>query len=191
MKGKLANAFLVVATLVVVMAVILIYTSTKEPTPSVADQNPSIAGTAIDVTKADLAAVDTIDAKKATATHKVDNNISKKKRRADANMQAVLTFPGAKSQEVTLTFTNHTNGPIQLAKEGYYMDDVGSAESWEAESNGAEIAPGETVALIYHLEAPACHGYNSVLVFFIYRDGTWLLGKTGINYGTEYYQNHN
>lgn len=132
-----------------------------------------------------------------TATSLVFAGTSEKSRgrqtaETKVDFSAELQFDSAVDNYVTLKITNHGSGNLRIASQAHYMDEVGSAGSWDCSAEGDRIAgPGQTEFVDFEITEPVTHGDHSILAFFFQYGETWYLGKVGKNNGVEYFRQHN
>ena len=107
-------------------------------------------------------------------------------------LETELIFTGATSDTVVLSITNWSRKDITVSADGFYIDEVGSAGSWECVlQEPVTLGPRQARYLEFEIEKAASHGDNSILVFFFRHEGDWYLAKTGKLLGLEYYRQHN
>ena len=108
------------------------------------------------------------------------------------DLETELIFTGATSDRVLLDITNNGSRSITVAQSGFYIDEIGSAGSWECCTRGSKVVePGQSESIEFEIEKAVTHGDNSVLVFFFGTDSRWYLAKTGVNLGFEFFAQHN
>lgn len=108
------------------------------------------------------------------------------------DLEAELIFTGATDDRVALKITNWSRKKVTIAEEGFYIDEVGSAGSWNCRTEEAvTLGPWQSRQLDFDIEKSVTHGSNSILVFFFEHDGTSYLAKCGENLGLEYFNQHN
>lgn len=108
------------------------------------------------------------------------------------DMDAELIFTGATSDTVVLNVTNWGRRDITIAQDGFYIDETGSAGSWECVAD-EEVTLGHRQAryIEFEIEQAVTHGDNSILAFFFQHEGKWYLAKVGPALGFEYFDQHN
>lgn len=114
------------------------------------------------------------------------NNLSE-----EVNFTAKLHFSSSMDNHAAMEITNYGKEKITIAAQAHYMDNVGSAGSWDCKlDEDAVIPPGKTRTVNFYIEKPAAHGENSILAFFFQYGGEWYLGKVGEKNGIEFYLQH-
>ena len=104
---------------------------------------------------------------------------------------AELLFSSATDDKVVLNVTNRGRQDLVISKTASYMDELGTAGSWDAAAeDDTVVRPGQSKYIRFHLEEAVAHGDHSVLAFYFLHDDYWFLCKTGVDYGTEIYKNH-
>ncbi|MBP3384417.1 MAG: hypothetical protein J6M22_03025 [Firmicutes bacterium] len=107
------------------------------------------------------------------------------------NFDAELLFSSATDDKVVLNVTNRGRQDLVISKTASYMDELGTAGSWDAAAeDDTVVRPGQSKYIRFHLEEAVAHGDHSVLAFYFLHDDYWFLCKTGVDYGTEIYKNH-
>lgn len=107
------------------------------------------------------------------------------------NFDAELLFSSATDDEVVLNVTNRGRQDLVISKTASYMDELGTAGSWEASAaEDTVVKPGQSKYIRFRIEEAVAHGDHSVLAFYFLHDDYWYLCKTGVEYGTEIYKNH-
>ena len=107
------------------------------------------------------------------------------------NFDAELIFSSATDDKVVLNVTNRGRQDLVISKTASYMDELGTAGSWDAAAeDDTVVRPGQSKYIRFHLEEAVAHGDHSVLAFYFLHDDYWFLCKTGVDYGTEIYKNH-
>ena len=107
------------------------------------------------------------------------------------NFDVELLFSSATDDEVVLNVTNRGRQDLVISKTASYMDELGTAGSWEASaSEDTVVKPGQSKYIRFRIEEAVAHGNHSVLAFYFLHDDYWYLCKTGVEYGTEIYKNH-
>lgn len=107
------------------------------------------------------------------------------------DFDAELLFDSATDDTVVLNVTNRGRQDLVISKTAHYMDELGSAGSWDC--NAAEdtvVSPGQSKYIHYHLPEAVAHGDHSVMAFYFLHDDYWYLCKVGVEYGMEIYKNH-
>lgn len=110
----------------------------------------------------------------------------------EVSFTAELQFDAATDEHVKLLLTNYGEQNMHIAKEAQYMDELGTAGSWDCHTKSdASVKPGQTATVEFYISRAVAHGDNSILAFFFQYDGRWYLGKAGTNNGVEFFQQHN
>ncbi|MCB6994527.1 hypothetical protein LI177_13655 [bacterium 210820-DFI.6.37] len=111
---------------------------------------------------------------------------------SDVNFTASLEFDAAMDDHVVLKITNYGARNMRIFSQAHYMDQIGSAGSWDCSAGEEDIiaGPKQTEYISFHMKKAVAHGDNSILAFFFQYDGHWYLGKVGENNGIEYFQQH-
>ena len=111
----------------------------------------------------------------------------------EVNFSAELEFEAAMDDHVVLKITNHGNRNMRIYSQAHYIDQVGSADSWDCSGGDEDIiaGPKQTEYISFYMKKAVAHGDNSILAFFFQYNGHWYLGKVGENNGIEYFQQHN
>ncbi|MCI9595827.1 MAG: hypothetical protein HFE75_00735 [Firmicutes bacterium] len=104
---------------------------------------------------------------------------------------AELQFNSAMDDHVVLRLTNLESEKICVAEQAHYMDQLGSAGSWDCMARQeTAVEPGETVDMEFNMDQAVTHGENSILAFYIQYQGQWYLAKVGEQNGTECFLGH-
>ncbi len=104
---------------------------------------------------------------------------------------AELQFDSAKDDHVTLKISNRGEQELRIGTEAHYMDQVGSAGSWDCTAQQETVvSPGNAASATFTMEQAASHGENSILAFYLRYDGTWYLAKAGERNGVECFVRH-
>ncbi len=121
-----------------------------------------------------------------------DQNSSPVDAAGEVNFTAELQFDSAMDNHVELELTNHGNKDFQIFSQAHYMDQLGSAGSWNCDAGkDITVKPGEKAHVEFSIEKTVAHGEQSILAFFFQYDGNWYLGKVGEKNGIEYFLQHN
>ena len=108
------------------------------------------------------------------------------------DLDTELIFTGATDDRVILSITNWGRKDVTIAEDAFYMDEVGSAGSWQCKAEEEIIlGPRQARYIEFEIEKAVTHGDNSVLAFFFEHQGKWYLAKTGPALGFEYFDQHN
>lgn len=109
----------------------------------------------------------------------------------DVSFTAQLQFSSAMDDHVILELTNQGSKEMRIAAQGHYMDQIGSAGSWDCGAQRETIAgPGETVYVDFYTAQAVAHGENSILAFYIQYENQWFLAKVGELNGVECFSQH-
>lgn len=107
------------------------------------------------------------------------------------NFEAELLFSSATDNSVVLNVTNRGRHDLVISKMASYMDELGTAGSWDASAaEDTVVKPGQSKYIRFSLAEAVAHGDHSVLAFYFLHDDYWYLCKTGVEYGTEIYKDH-
>ena len=107
-------------------------------------------------------------------------------------LDAELIFTGATDDRVIMSVTNWGRKPVAISEEAFYIDEVGSAGSWQCTADEEiTLGPRQARYIEFEIERAVSHGDNSILVFFFQHEGDWYLAKTGPALGFEYFEQHN
>lgn len=111
---------------------------------------------------------------------------------SEVNFTASLEFDAATDDHVVLKITNCGNLNMRIFSQAHYMDQIGSAGSWDCSAGEEDViaGPQQTEYIDFQIEKPVTHGDDSILAFFFQYNGHWYLGKVGENNGIEYFQQH-
>lgn len=108
------------------------------------------------------------------------------------DLDAKLIFTGATDDRVILNITNWGRRDITISEDAFYIDEVGSAGSWQClAEEPVTLGPRQSRYIEFEIERAVTHGDNSILAFFFRHEGDWYLAKTGVNLGFEYFEHHN
>ncbi len=108
------------------------------------------------------------------------------------DLEAELIFTGATDDRIILNVTNWGRKKVTISEDAFYIDEVGSAGSWQCLANEpVTLGPRQSRYIEFQIERAVTHGDNSILAFFFRHDGEWYLAKTGVNLGFEYFNQHN
>ena len=108
------------------------------------------------------------------------------------DIDAELIFTGATTDRVILSITNWGRRDITISEDAFYIDEVGSAGSWQCLADEAvTLGPRQARYIEFEIEQAVTHGDNSILAFFFEHEGKWYLAKTGPLLGFEYFDQHN
>lgn len=114
------------------------------------------------------------------------DNLSK-----EVNFTAKLDFDSSMDNQVSMRLTNYGSDEMTIAAQAHYIDNQGSAGSWDCEAKeDCVIDSGKNDSIDFRIERPVSHGDNSILAFFFQYRGEWYLGKVGRNNGIEFYLQH-
>lgn len=103
-----------------------------------------------------------------------------------------LIFTGATDDRVILSITNWGRKDVTISKEAFYIDEVGSAGSWQCMADEVvTLGPRQARYIEFEIERAVSHGDNSILAFFFEHQGKWYLAKTGPALGFEFFEQHN
>lgn len=104
---------------------------------------------------------------------------------------AELLFDSATDDTFVLNVTNRGSGDLTISKNAHYMDELGSAGSWECTAeDDVVIEPGQSKYIHFYLPEAVAHGDHSVMAFYFLHDDYWYLCKVGVEYGMEIYTDH-
>lgn len=107
------------------------------------------------------------------------------------DFDAELHFDSATDDTVVLSITNRGSSDLTVSEQAYYMDELGSAGSWECIADeDTVIGPGQCKYIHYYLPEAVAHGDNSIMAFYFKHNDYWYLAKTGVNYGLEIFTEH-
>lgn len=107
------------------------------------------------------------------------------------NFTAELQFNSATDDHVMLRLTNLGEERLNIAPQAHYMDQLGSAGSWDCAAERETAAgPGETIYVDFYMDQAVAHGENSILAFYIQYQGQWYLAKVGERNGIECFLRH-
>lgn len=107
-------------------------------------------------------------------------------------LEAELIFTGATDDRVILSITNWGRKDVTISEDAFYIDEVGSAGSWQCVAEEAvTLGPRQARYIEFEIEQAVTHGDNSILAFFFRQGGDWYLAKTGPALGFEYFAQHN
>lgn len=110
----------------------------------------------------------------------------------EVNFTASLDFTDAMNDHVQLKLTNYGSETMEIARQAYYMDQIGSAGSWDCcAGENTKVKPGQTKWISFQITDVVAHGELSVLAFYFHYAGRWYLGKVGEANGIEYFAQHN
>lgn len=108
------------------------------------------------------------------------------------NFTAKLVFQSAVDDHVILQLTNQETAELHIASQAYYMDQLGSAGSWDcAAQQETVVKAGETVYVDFYTAQAVAHGENSILAFYLQYEDQWFLAKVGERNGVECFLRHN
>lgn len=110
----------------------------------------------------------------------------------EVNFTAALEFDAAVDNHVALKITNYGCRNMRIFSQAHYMDQIGSAGSWDCSAGEEDVivGPGQTEHIDFQITDAVTHGDASILAFFFQYDGHWYLGKVGESSGIEYFQQH-
>ena len=107
------------------------------------------------------------------------------------DLDTELIFTGATDDRVILSITNWGRRNITISEDAFYIDEVGSAGSWQCNTEeNVVLGPRQARYIEFEIERAVTHGDNSILVFFFEHEGRWYLAKTGPELGLEYFGQH-
>lgn len=105
---------------------------------------------------------------------------------------AELQFNSAMDDHVALRLVNLGAETMSIAAQAHYMDQVGSAGSWDCMARQeSAVGSGESIDMDFYMDQAVTHGENSILAFYIQYQGQWYLAKVGERNGTECFSRHN
>lgn len=110
----------------------------------------------------------------------------------EVNFTAKLHYDTGMDDHVELELNNHGNSDMLISRQAHYIDEIGSAGSWDccAEADFS-IGPQQSERIKFETADAVTHGKNSILCFFFRYGGKWYLGKVGENNGVEFFLQHN
>ena len=107
------------------------------------------------------------------------------------NFEAELLFSSATDDTLVLNVTNRGRQDLVISRTAYYMDELGSAGSWDCTAEeDTVVSPGQSKYIHYYLPEAVAHGDHSVMSFFFLHDDYWYMCKVGEEYGMEIHKNH-
>lgn len=110
----------------------------------------------------------------------------------EVSFTAELQFDAATDDHVKLRLTNHGEANMRIAAEAQYLDELGTAGSWDCHTQSdVSVKPGQTATVEFYISRAVAYGDNSILAFFFQYNGRWYLGQAGTNNGVEFFQQHN
>lgn len=107
------------------------------------------------------------------------------------SFDAELLFDSATDDTLVLNVTNRGGGDLTISKNAHYIDELGSAGSWDCTADeDVVVGPGQSKYIHYYLPEAVAHGDHSVMAFYFMHDDYWYLCKVGVEYGMEIYADH-
>ena len=111
---------------------------------------------------------------------------------AEVNFTAKLHYDSDMDNHVELELKNHGSSEMVISQQAHYIDEIGSAGSWDCCANkDVSIGPQQSERINFQTASAVTHGKNSILCFFFQYGGKWYLGKVGENNGVEFFLQHN
>lgn len=107
------------------------------------------------------------------------------------DFETELLFDSATDDTLVLNITNRGRSDLTVSRNAHYMDELGSAGSWECTAaEDVVVSPGQSKYIHFYLPEAVAHGDHSVLAFYFLHDDYWYLAKTGVEYGLEIFTDH-